>query len=81
MATRKKSKNTNSEKNSLTSKTKKVEKELSKAGLNYKKVAGVILALIGIVLVVMNLTGVLLAAVGLVLIYFGLKIFGYNIKI
>jgi hypothetical protein len=80
MATRRKTKNADSG-NSLSKDKKKVEREMSRVGLNYRKVAGIILVLIGIVLVVLNLTGVLLAAVGLILIYFGLKIFGYTIKI
>jgi hypothetical protein len=59
----------------------KVEKEMSKMGLNYKNVAGAILIIIGGVLVVTNLSGVLMAFTGLVLIYFGLKMVGYNIHI
>ncbi len=57
----------------------KLDKTVADAGLDYKKVAGAIITIIGIVLVVLNLTAVLLAFVGFVLVYFGIKMLGYNI--
>lgn len=57
-----------------------VDKEMASMGLTYKKAAGIIIAIIGAILVVLNLSGALMVFVGLVLIYFGLKVLGYNIK-
>ena len=57
----------------------KLDREMSKAGIDYKKLAGAIITIIGIILVVLNLTAVLLAFVGFVLVYFGIKMLGYNI--
>lgn len=57
----------------------KLDKEMSKAGIDYKKLAGAIITIIGIILVVLNLTAVLLAFVGFVLVYFGIKMLGYDV--
>lgn len=57
-----------------------MEKEMHRAGLNYKKVAGIIIAIIGLLLVLFNLAAVLTAVVGLILIYVGIRIFGYKIN-
>ncbi len=57
----------------------KLDKEMSKAGIDYKKLAGAIITIIGVVLIVLNLTAVLLAFVGFVLVYFGIKMLGYNV--
>jgi uncharacterized integral membrane protein len=59
----------------------KVDKEMSSMGLTYQKVIGIIILIIGVVLLVVNLVHVLEAFVGLVLIYFGLRMFGYTIKL
>jgi hypothetical protein len=44
-------------------------------------VAGVIIALIGVLLILFNLAAVLMAFIGFVLIYFGLKMLGYTLKL
>jgi hypothetical protein len=59
----------------------KMDKEMSKAGVDYKTVAGVIIALIGVLLILFNLAAVLMAFIGFVLIYFGLKMLGYTLKL
>lgn len=59
---------------------KKVESEMSNVGLNYHKLGGLIIGIIGAILVVWNLEGVLLAFIGLVLIYFGLRLWGFKLK-
>ncbi len=59
----------------------KLDKEVSKSGLTYSKIAGGLIVLIGLILVLVNLTGIILAFVGLVLIYFGLRMVGYNLKL
>ena len=65
----------------LKSNKKKVDSELDKMGMNYETLVGAIIALIGIVLVVMNLGAVLMAFVGFVLIYFGMRMLGYEVKV
>ena len=57
------------------------DSELSGMGLNHKKIAGLVMIIIGALLVIGNISGALLALVGLVLIYFGLWIFGYQISL
>jgi len=59
----------------------KIDKKMSKAGVDYKTVGGAIITIIGIVLIVFNISAVLMAVVGFVLVYFGLKLLGYTIKI
>jgi len=49
-------------------------------GLNYKKIGGVVLAVIGALLILANLSGLLQSIAGVVLIYFGLRLLGYHIK-
>ncbi len=49
--------------------------------LNYRKIGGVVLAVVGALLVLANLSGLLYAFAGIVLIYFGLRLLGYNIKV
>ncbi len=71
--TRNKSKNLNFNKES-------VDKEVKKAGLTYATIAGVVIAIIGMLLILFNLSGVLEAFIGFVLIYFGLKILGYHLS-
>ena len=81
MATRKRSRKAASTGKTLAVDKQKIEKEMSTVGLDYRKVGGIIIALIGVILLIMNLTGALLAVAGIVLIYFGIRIFGYNIKL
>jgi hypothetical protein len=81
MATRKKSKKASSTESTIAADKQKLEKEMSSVGLDYRKVAGIIIALLGVILLIMNLAGALLAVAGIVLIYFGIRIFGYNIKL
>jgi hypothetical protein len=50
-------------------------------GLNYKKVAGIVITVVGVLLVLVNLTQVLIAFAGFVLVYFGLRLLGYTVKI
>lgn len=50
-------------------------------GVNYKKVAGIIIVVIGVLFVLANLYGILYAFAGFVLIYFGLRLLGYSIKL
>lgn len=57
----------------------KLDREMAKAGINWKKLVGAIITIIGIVFVLLNLVGIIYAFVGLVLIYFGIKMLGYNI--
>ena len=59
----------------------KVEKSMASVGLNYRKLAGLIIAIIGLIVVVSNIWATLLLFVGLVLIYFGLKMIGYDLKL
>ena len=59
----------------------KAEKELHKLGLNPRTLAALVLTIIGVLLVVWAIGGVLEAFVGLVLIYFGLKMFGFELKL
>lgn len=65
----------------LESTKKKMDKEVSSLGLNYHKLIGLVILVLGIILLAVNLVRVLEAFVGLVLIYFGLKMIGYTIKI
>lgn len=60
---------------------KSADKELTGMRLNHKKIAGLIMVIIGALLVIGNISTALLAIVGLVLIYFGLWIFGYEISL
>ena len=50
-------------------------------GVNYKKVAGIIVVVVGVLFVLFNLPAILYAFAGFVLIYFGLRLLGYHIKI
>jgi hypothetical protein len=59
----------------------KVEKEMSKMGLNYRKVVAAIIIIIGALLIITNLSALLLAFIGFVLIYFGLKMLGYHLNL
>ncbi len=59
----------------------KVDKELSKQGLDWKIIGGAAFTIIGALLILFNISALLMAIVGIVLIYFGVKLLGYNVRL
>jgi hypothetical protein len=62
---------------------RKVEKRkiLDELGLNPRLLAAAIMTIIGALLLIFNIAALLFVFVGSVLIYFGLKMFGFEIRI
>jgi hypothetical protein len=54
-------------------------KEMGLRGWNAKRVASVLVALIGVILLAMNVMQALWAVVGVILIYFGLRLYGLKV--